>query len=82
MSDGSKFASGKYAVAICDRDGKRYPYTEMVVEHDTGMFVHIDNLDEPDPYRRLRSKSDAVALRHPRPDTDLSESLDASVFDS
>lgn len=78
MAQGSKFASGKFAIAISDRDGEQYPYSEMVKEVDTGLFVHQSEVDEPDPYRRLRSRCDAIALRNPRPDTSLVETIDTS----
>lgn len=81
MPQGSKFAVGKYAIAISDRDGEQYPYNEMVIEKDTGLFVHQSEVDEPDPYRRLRDRQDAIALRHPRPDTNLEEEIDTSELE-
>lgn len=81
MPQGSKFATGRFAKSTSDRDGQEYDYSEMVKEKDTGLFVHQTEVDEPDPYRRLRSRQDAIALRNPRPDTDLAEVLDTSIFD-
>lgn len=80
MANGSKFATGKNAIATSDRDGMKYAYSEMAVDPDTKSLVHRDEVDEPDPYRRRRSKQDAIALRHPRPDTSLAETLDSSIF--
>lgn len=73
MAQGSKFSTGKYAKAIDDRFGEKFDYRQMVVEPDTKLFVHQDDADEPDPYRRLRSRQDAIALRSPRPETDIAE---------
>lgn len=73
MGQGSKFATGRLSKAICDRTGAKFDYSELVIEPDTKLFVHRDEVDDPDPYRRLRSRQDAIALRNPRPDTDLEE---------
>ena len=35
-----KYSSGKHAIAISDRSGLQYPYTEMVREWN-GLWVHI-----------------------------------------
>lgn len=39
------YASGKNAIAICDRSGFKYPWSEMVVEPGTGWLVHRSESD-------------------------------------
>lgn len=74
MAQGSKFSTGKYAKFASDRDGMKYDYSELAIEPDTKLVVHRDEVDEPDPYRRLRSRQDSIALRNPRPEPDLGDS--------
>ena len=62
-----KYASGKYAYAISDRSGLRFPYDEMVREWN-GSLVHMSEYEpkqlqlEPKPVG-----SDPQALFNPRP---------------
>ena len=63
----SKFAKGKYALAISDRSGQAFPYQEMVTEWN-GSFVHISEFEEKHPQiRRKRNVADAIALQKVRP---------------
>lgn len=62
----TKYASGKYALAICDRCGFRAAYNDLVTEAETGWRVHPACEDFPRP--KPRATADAIALRHPRPD--------------
>tara|TARA_R110002020_G_scaffold448310_1_gene661076 strand:- start:55 stop:954 length:900 start_codon:yes stop_codon:yes gene_type:complete len=62
-----KFASGKNAIAISDRSGLRFPYTEMVKEWN-GMWVHYSEFEIKQPQLDLAVIGpDGVALEHPRP---------------
>ena len=40
----SKFAKGKYALAISDRSGQAFPWREMVTEWN-GAFVHVSEYE-------------------------------------
>ena len=62
-----KYASGKYAYAISDRSGLRFPYDEMVREWN-GSLVHFSEYEPKQP--QLEPKpvgSDPQALYNPRP---------------
>ena len=61
-----KYASGKYAYAISDRSGLKFPYDEMVREY--GSLVHTSEYEPKQP--QLEPKpvgSDPQALYNPRP---------------
>ncbi len=81
------FASGKYAIAICDRCGFEYPYTELRFEisdqRRTGFRVCQECLDEDQPQLQLGRYpiNDPQALRYPRPDTSLDASRRLSAWD-
>ena len=63
-----KYASGKRALAISDRSGMAFPYSEMVIEWN-GARVHISEFEpkhpqlEPKPY-----SADPQGLLNARPD--------------
>ena len=62
-----KYASGKRSLAISDRSGMAYPYTEMVREWN-GSLVHKSEYEPKQP--QLEPKpvgSDPQALYNPRP---------------
>ena len=62
-----KYASGRYAYAISDRSGLKFPYDEMVREWN-GSLVHVTELEPKQP--QLEPKpvgSDPQALFNPRP---------------
>ena len=62
-----KYASGKYAYAISDRSGLKFPYDEMVREWN-GSLVHTSEYEPKRP--QLEPKpvgSDPQALYNPRP---------------
>ena len=62
-----KYASGKHALAISDRSGLRFPYSEMVREWN-GALVHYSEFEAKQP--QLDPKpvgSDPQALFNPRP---------------
>jgi hypothetical protein len=42
---GGSFASGKNALAICERSGFTFPWSEMIFEPGTGHFVHQSESD-------------------------------------
>ena len=61
------YASGKNALAISDRSGLRFPYSEMVREWN-GSLVHYSEFEAKQP--QLSPKpvgSDPIALFNPRP---------------
>ena len=63
----AKYAAGKYAYAISDRSGLRFPYSEMVREWN-GSLVHTSEYEPKQP--QLEPKpvgSDPQALYNPRP---------------
>ena len=62
-----KYATGKYALAISDRSGLQFPYSEMVREWN-GSLVHYSEFEAKQP--QLEPKpvgSDPQALYNPRP---------------
>ena len=63
----AKYASGKRSLAISDRSGMAFPYTEMVREWN-GSLVHFSEYEPKQP--QLEPKpvgSDPQALYNPRP---------------
>ena len=61
-----KYASGKHALAISDRSGMAFPYTEMVREWN-GSLVHISEFEPKHPQLDPPyHKADAVALQNTR----------------
>lgn len=62
------FASGKYALAICDRCGFRYKYTEIREEWN-GSRVCPECFETKHPQLESpKVRADAEALRNARPD--------------
>ena len=60
------FARGKRSLAISDRSGQAFPYTEMVKEWK-GSLVHISEFEAKHPQLDPpHTKADAIALRNPR----------------
>jgi len=60
------YASGKRSLAISDRSGQAFPYTEMVKEWN-GSLVHISEYEAKHPQLDPPyHKPDAIALQHPR----------------
>ena len=60
-------ASGKFAIAISDRSGLQFPYTEMVKEW-TGAWVHTSEYEPKAPQLMPHEHiPDPQALEHPRP---------------
>ena len=69
------YASGKNALAISDRSGLRFPYSEMVREWN-GSLVHYSEFEAKQP--QLQPKpvgSDPQALYNPRPQPTSKTSL-------
>ena len=62
----AKYATGKRSLAISDRSGQAFPYTEMVKEWN-GSLVHISEFEAKHPQLDPpHTKADAIALRNPR----------------
>ena len=69
------YASGKYAYAISDRSGMRFPYDEMVREWN-GFLVHTSEYEPKQP--QLEPKpvgSDPQALQNPRVEEEATSQL-------
>lgn len=70
----ARYATGKKSVALCDRCGQKYPYTDLREQIENrrpnGLRVCRSCLDEDHPQLQLgRHKiQDPQALRFPRPD--------------
>ena len=61
------YASGKNALAISDRSGLRFPYSEMVREWN-GSLVHYSEFESKQPQISPKPVgSDPIALYNPRP---------------
>ena len=61
------YASGKFALAISDRSGLQFPYTEMVKEW-TGAWVHISEYEKKSPLiSPMPFGADPQALQRARP---------------
>ena len=61
------YASGKYALAISDRSGMQFPYSEMVREWN-GALVHYSEFESKQPQISPKPVgSDPIALYNPRP---------------
>lgn len=63
----ARYASGKYAWAICDRCGTRGRYTRMVREPGTNFFVHPEHRMLDSNLRPVPLMPDPQQLRNPRP---------------
>ena len=62
-----KFATGKRSLAISDRSGQAFPYSEMVKEWN-GSLVHISEFEAKHPQLDPgHHPADAIALKDPRP---------------
>jgi len=83
----SNFASGKKAIAYCDRCSFEYPYNDLRFEifnqKRTGYRVCDECLDVDQPQLQLGkyATDDPQALLNPRPDRGLTESRRFSAFD-
>lgn len=83
----SNFASGKKAIAYCDRCSFEYPYNDLKFEifnqKRTGYRVCDECLDVDQPQLQLGkyATDDPQALLNPRPDRGLTESRRFSAFD-
>lgn len=75
----NRFASGKYAIAECDRCGFRYKLKQLkkltIKDHLTNIMVCPECWEEDHPQLKLGlyPVSDPMALRDPRPDISLGE---------
>lgn len=65
----ARHATGTRALAVCDRCGHRLKYLDLVTEAETRLRVCAACEDEP--MRRRARRPDAVRLRDPRPDPDI-----------
>jgi len=62
-----KYATGKFAQRISDRDGMAYPYSEMVQEWN-GLWVHYSEFEPKAPQINPKNHpTDFEALQHAMP---------------
>ena len=62
-----RYASGKFALRISDRDGRAYPYNQMVQEW-TGAWVHTSEFEPKSPLLNpTNHPTDAQSLQHAKP---------------
>ena len=74
------YASGKRSLAISDRSGQAFPYTEMVKEWN-GSLVHISEYEPKHPQLDPPyHKADAIALKNPRSQKFQQPTLVAGLF--
>ena len=72
MSD--SFASGRDAIAICDRCHHQFKYMDLRADGDQpGLRVCKDCWDPIDPWKLPPRVPEPIALKHPRPDTPLDD---------
>lgn len=65
------FATGKRALAMCQRCGCQGRYADMIDDpYKPGLRVHKDCADQKHPAERPVDVSDATALRRPSPNID------------
>mgnify|MGYP003651311880 FL=1 len=73
------FASGKYALAICDRCGFQYKYTSLKKEW-TGFRVCNECFEVKNPQLEpVNHVADAQALQNPRPAVNAADVAGAGV---
>lgn len=60
------------SVAICDRCSRKFAYVDLMPDPNfPGMRVCKEDLDNFDPWRLPAIQTENIALRFPRPDTDI-----------
>ena len=60
------------SVAICDRCRCKFAYVDLMPDPNfPGMRVCKEDLDKFDPWRLPAIQTENIALRFPRPDTDI-----------
>lgn len=60
------------SVAICDRCRRKFPYSQLKPDPNfPGMRVCEADLDQFDPWRLPARQTENIALRFPRPDTNV-----------
>ena len=70
-----RYALGKRSLAISDRSGMAFPYTEMVREWN-GSLVHVSEYEAKQPQLEPKpAGSDPQALYNPRPQPASATSL-------
>lgn len=73
----TKYASGKFAIGLCDTCGQRFPLKELKVQIVAGRATNIKNCsycldkDHPQYFIGRVPINDPIALLNPRPDTGI-----------
>lgn len=75
---GKRYASGKHARAMCDRCGFEIAYTDLRLEW-TGLRVCGTCWEYKHPQLTPKIKTDAQALKNPRPDQDDDGTVDTQI---
>lgn len=81
-------ASGKYAIAICDRSGFQFPWKEMVKEPGTGFIVHRTESDGKwnlvdHPQNNIKDiRAENIGLTWTRPETEHVERSNIAFSDA
>ncbi len=70
-----RYASGRWAWAICDRCGLRWNAPRLGTERQTNLRCCPDCIDDPYPYWCFSRPVDAQSLRNPRPDVPLQNAV-------
>lgn len=72
MGAASGFAPGILTIAICDRCSMKFKYRELKADGNApGLMVCADCWDSKDPYRLPPRRPEAIVVKNPRPDTDI-----------
>lgn len=67
------YASGKLAMAICDRCNFKMPYQALRADGNTSGLRVCESCRDPfNPWRLPSIVPDPISLKYPRPDTDIS----------
>lgn len=67
-----KFATGKFALAICDRCGLQAPYNMLVPDgYNPGLRVHQSCYDTKHPAEAPFRTDEGIALKNPRPNREI-----------
>lgn len=73
------FAKGSRALAISDRSGMQFPYSEMVREWN-GSLVHFSEFEAKHPQLELKANgADPQGLQNARPDTSRGTSIEVDL---
>lgn len=65
-------ASGRYAIAVCDRCNRKFPWRSLRPDGNSpGLMVCAEDFDQKNPWRYPPISPDPITMRWSRPDTPL-----------